>query len=232
MNRTLFSRLRVGAAVSVTALALAGAGHVFAQTAAVTGARPPTPLPAAPAAAAPAAALPAPRVIVIDRNMLLRMSSAGKDMFAQAQNLTKAADAEFKAQADQLQKDGQALQQQLAILAPDVRAQKQKDFLSRQQALQEKINDRQQQIQNGFAKAGQQLDTALFPILQQIMRERGANLMLERGAVIVATNDFDITPIAVERLNKALPHVKVELTRAPAGGAAAPGAVGAGPAGR
>ena len=216
MSNSNKSRHVIRAAIFSSALLVAGFGHaVWAQTA--TAAAPPKP--AAPAAAQAAAAV-APRIIVIDRNKLLQTSSAGKDMFAQAQNLTKAADVEFKAAADQLQKDGQALQQQLAILAPDVRAQKQKDFVARQQALQDRVTERQNQIQGGFAKAGAQLDMALFPILQQIMRERGANMMLERTAVIIATADFDITQTAIDRLDKALPHVKVELTKAMAPGAA------------
>lgn len=174
-------------------------------------------LPAAPAAPAAADAddsgPPAPKIIVIDRNMILRLSSAGKDMLNQAQGLSKKADAEFKARADALQKEAAGLQQQLAILAPDVRAKKEKAFQDKQQALQREATERNTEIQNGFAKAGQKLDQALGPILQQIMKERGANLLVDRSAVILASIDVDVTAQAIQRLDKVLPHVKVELSK-------------------
>ena len=179
--------------------------------------------PSAPGAAT--AGPPAPRVIVIDRNTILRLSSAGKAMMASAQGLSRQADTEFKTQADGLQKEATALQQQLAILAPDARTAKQTEFNAKQDAFQRRVTDRQTQIQNGFAVAGQKLDTALGPILQTIMRERGANLLLDRSAVILATIDVDVTATAIERLNQALPTLSVSLARtapAPAGPPAPP----------
>jgi hypothetical protein len=44
--------------------------------------------------------------------------------------------------------------------------------------------------------------------------------------VILATLDVDVTNIAVPRLNQTLPHVKVELTKPPAGATAAAAAPG------
>src|SRR4051812_44765236 len=59
--------------------------------------------PAAPAAAAAAGAGAAtPRVIVIDRNFILQRSSAGQDMMSQVQNLTKAAETQFRTEETQL----------------------------------------------------------------------------------------------------------------------------------
>ncbi len=178
--------------------------------------------PAAPAAPAAQAGPPAPRIIVIDRNVILRASAAGKAMMNQTQALSQAADTEFKTQAENLQKEAAALQQQLAILAADARAAKQREFTTKQEAFQKRVTDRQAAIQNGFARAGQQLDTALGPILQTIMRERGANMVIDRTAIMMSSIDVDVTATAIERLDKALPTVRVTLAAAPA--AAAPAA--------
>jgi Skp family chaperone for outer membrane proteins len=170
------------------------------------------------APAAQTAGPPAPRIITIDRAALLRVSSAGKAMMTSAQNLSRQADTEFKNQAEGLQKEATALQQQLAILAPDVRTQKQNEFNTKQEAFQKRVTDRQTQIQNGFMVAQQKVDQAMGPILQTIMRERGANLLLDRSAVIFSTIDVDVTATAVERLDRALPTVSVSLARtAPTG---------------
>ena len=179
--------------------------------------------PAAAIAAAPGGAGAAqPRIIVIDRNFILQRSSAGQDMLGQVQNLTKAAETEFKNQEQALATEAGQLQQQMAIMAPDVRDQKEKEFTNKQQAFQGRVQTRQQEIQAGFNKAARQVEVALEPILKAIMVERQANMVLDRSAVILSAADVDVTPVAVQRLDKALPHVKVELT--PVAAAAAPAA--------
>ncbi len=167
-------------------------------------------------AAAQEVAAPAPRIIVIDRNVILRLSSAGQAMMGSVGTLSEQADTEFQSQAEQLQQEAQALQQQLAILAPDARQQRQEEFLIKQQALQDRVQQRQQRIQGGLAIAGQQLDQALQPILQDIMRERGANMVIDRSAVIFAAIDIDVTAAAIERLDEALPTLTVRLADPPA----------------
>lgn len=232
---------RAVAALSVLTLALLLAGSDIGPAdaqAAPAPTAPPRPAVAAPptaavvappaAPAAPAAAsVPAaqPRIIVIDRSFILQRSSAGQEMLAQAQNLSKAAETQFKTEETALATEAGQLQQQLAIMAPDVRDQKEKDFTAKQQAFQGRVAQRQAEIQAGFNKAARQVEVALEPILKTLMVERGANMVMDRSSVILSTVDIDVTPVAVQRLDKALPHVKVELTAVPAGAAAArPGA--------
>ena len=209
------------------ALAGVGVGSGFAFQALGATAQPravisnPTPTVAAPAIAPVAQnGPPAPRIIVIDRNYILQRSSAGQDILNQTQNLSKSAETEFKNQETQLQAEANKLQQDLAIAAPDVREAKEKEFTAKQQAFQTKVAQRQAEIQAGFQKSAHEIEVALEPILKTIMVERGANMVFDRSAVILSTVDVDVTPTAVQRLNKALPHVKVELVPTAAPGPA------------
>ena len=173
------------------------------------------PAPAVAAAAPPGPGAAAPRIIVIDRQFILARSLAGQEMMTQAQNLSKQSETEFKAQEQLLVTEAGQLQQQLAIMAPDVRDQKEKEFTTKQQAFQARVSQRQAEIQAGLGKAGHVIEVALEPILKALMSERGANMVFDRGSVILSTADVDVTPVAVQRLDKALPHVKVELTAVP-----------------
>jgi Skp family chaperone for outer membrane proteins len=155
---------------------------------------------------------PQPRILVIDRASILRQSAAGKDMIAQVDVLSKSAEAEFKGEEDRLRSDAQALQQQMAVLAPEVRNQKAKEFDVRQQALQKKVQERQNQIQAGVFKSRKQIEDTLGPILEALMAERGANLLFDRNAVVLGTVDVDVTNVAIQRLDQKLTKVKVELT--------------------
>jgi outer membrane protein len=166
---------------------------------------------------APAAGTPNPKILVIDRAAILRGSVVGQNIMKQVQALTVAAEQGLKARDAALRSEGQALQQQLAILAPAVKAAKIKAFEAKQAALQADVQKQQGLIQGGVLKARQQVEQALGPILQGLMQERGANLLLDRNAVVLGTVNVDITKDAITRLNQKLPMVKVALTALPPG---------------
>lgn len=200
------SNLTARAVYSATAFALAAVVSTYSASAAP-----------APAQPAPAASTPAPVILVIDRNAILRASKVGQSIVQQVNGYSQAAEKEFKGQATSLRSQEQQLQQQVAILAPDVKAKKIKAFEAQQQAFQQKVQTRQAQIQGGVLQARQEVEKALGPILQGILRERHANLLLDRNAVVLGTVNVDITGVAVQRLNQKLPYVKVQLVNPPPG---------------
>jgi outer membrane protein len=179
-----------------------------------------TALPALAAPPGPPAnpALPVPKIVVLDQNQLFQLSKVGQDITRQVQSYSVQAKADLQGQAKALQAQGAVLQQQVAILAPDVKAQKIKDFESRQAGLQGQAQKKESMIQGGFIQARQAVSQALEPILRQLMQQRGANIVLEKGAVMFATDpNFDITPAAIAMLNQKLPSYKVQLVALPAG---------------
>jgi Skp family chaperone for outer membrane proteins len=171
--------------------------------------------------AKPPQGTPVPKILVIDRAAILRGSAVGQSIMKQVQQLTIAAENGLKARDQALRAEGAQLQQQLAILAPAVKAAKIKAFEIKQAALQGEVQKQQGLIQGGVLKARQQVEVALGPILQKIMQERGANLLLDRNAVVLGTVDVDVTGVAIARLNQTLPTVKVTLQPLPAGAAPA-----------
>ena len=162
---------------------------------------------------------PQPKILVIDRAAILRGSVVGQNIMKQVQALTIAAENGLKAKDQALRKEGAALQQQLAILAPAVKAAKIKAFEVKQASLQGDVQKQQSLIQGGVLVARQQVERALGPILQKIMAARGANLLLDRNAVVLGTVDVDVTGAAIGMLNQSLPNVKVVLTPLPPGAA-------------
>jgi len=161
---------------------------------------------------------PAPKILVIDRTIILRASKGGQDIVRQVNAYTVQLEKDFKGQGAALRSQYQQLQQQAAILSGDVKARKIRDFEGKKNALQAQAQKRQSLIQGGFFKARQQMEQALGPILQGIMKERGANLLLDRSAVVLGTDStIDITGVAVQRLNQKMPSLKVELVPPPPG---------------
>lgn len=187
------------------------------------------PVPAKPpvAGAKPAAVAtgkaPTAVILFLDRGTVLRQSSVGKDMYAQVEGLAKKMETEFSPENKKLQADVQALQNQAAVLSAEVRQQKIKELETRRAAFQKKVQDRQAAIQNGLGTARTTVEKALGPILEKIMVERGANLLLDRGLVVLGATDLDVTATVIQRLNTSLPKVVVTpvAPKAPAKPAAA-----------
>ena len=150
------------------------------------------------------------------------ISKVGQDIAKQMQSyMTNQAKADLSGQGKAIQAEGRTLQQQVAILAPDVKAK-------RVAAFQAKANSRcrvlaqkkDEQLKAAFYQARQAMEQALGPILQHVIKERGANMVLDKQAVVIATsNSFDIT---AEVINQAEPEA-AQLQDQPERAAAAAG---------
>lgn len=160
-------------------------------------------------------AAPMPKILVIDRAALLRQSKVGQDIQRQVEALTKSAESELKSEGEALRREAQALQQQVAILSPEVKAQKIRAFEAKQAAFQQKVQNRQNQIRYGVALAQRQVEAAAGPIVQKILQQRGANLMLDRQMIVISAPGLDVTPQAIQALDQKLPSVKVQLVSPP-----------------
>jgi len=163
-----------------------------------------------------------PKILIIDRQAILRFSKVGQDVARQIEAMGNQAKGEIAGQQKALQAEATQLQQQIAILAADAKAQKIKAFESKQAGMQAAAQRKEQAIQGGFMIAQQTIAKTLEPILQNLMQQRGANMIIDKNAVVYASQDaaraFDITQPAIEQLNQKLPSLKVSqaMPQAPA----------------
>lgn len=183
--------------------ALLAVGTVIAVSVAVEAGPPPPP--------------PQPKILVIDRQAIVVRSAAGQSIINQARALDLQMQNQLKSQANSLRSQYAQMQQQSAILSSELKTKKMRDLEAQRSALEQKVQQSQSLIQGGVLQARQQIGDALGPILKAIMASRGANILLDRGAVVFSTVDIDITAIAIQQLNQKLPTVKVTPTPLPPG---------------
>ena len=161
---------------------------------------------------APPPGLPAPKILVINRQAILQFSKVGQDIARQVQALANQAKNDMAAQSKALQAEGQQLQQQVAILSGDAKQKKIDAFQAKENAFQAEGQRKEQAIQGGLLKAQSQVEAVLGPILQALLQQRGANMILDKNAVVFASSSaFDITQPAIDQLNQKLTTVKVTL---------------------
>jgi len=159
---------------------------------------------------------PQAKIVVLDRAAILQFSKAGQDIARQMQTYATQAKNDLQAQGRALQNEGRQLQQQVAILAPDVKQKRLEAFQAKERSLQGIAQRKDEQLKTGFAQARATMEQALGPILQQLVKERGANLVLDKQAVVFTNaSGFDITGEAINRLNQKLPAIKVDMNAKP-----------------
>src|SRR5579863_7104509 len=159
---------------------------------------------------------PQPKIVVLDRAAIMQFSKAGQDIAKQMQTYSAQAKVDLQGEGRALEAEEKNLQQQVAILAPDVKAKKIAAFQAKQQALQGLVAKKDEQMRYAFALARQQMEAKLGPILQGLVKSRGANMVLDKQAVVFATQSgFDITGDAINQLNQQLPSLKVNFNVTP-----------------
>jgi Skp family chaperone for outer membrane proteins len=154
---------------------------------------------------------------MIDMRRIMGLSKVGQDIQHQVESLKQQASRDLNSEGAALKNEETQLQQQAAILAPDVKARRIKEFQAKAAAFQQKVQRRGGLIQGGVIKAQRQIEQALGPILQGIMKERGATILLDRSSILLAPNSIDVTQLVIQRLDMKIPTAKVELTAPPAG---------------
>jgi outer membrane protein len=187
--------LAAAAAAAVGAFGVLSIGAAIAQT-------------AAPAAQS--------QVVVIDLDRLRSQATAWADMQQKLKSLVDQKTNEFRTQnqaaATQFETEGRALapliqgqtpQQIAANAALKTRVEAQ---IRRENELRQKQQLFEYSVQATTQRADQQLMQALDPVIDQIMTQRGALIVVDRSQIAKARSSVDITQDAVTRFNSASPR--------------------------
>ena len=175
----------------------------------------------------PASAVPSISVMVVDSQRVMQQSKAGKIIQTQVKQRADTYQKGIAKQEAELSAAQQDLQKQQAILAQDAFAAKVKEFEGRFGEARRKAQQSQQELVQGENEARGKELVALRQILEDLARERHANLVLDRAAVMIFDEHFDVTEEVIKRLDQKMPTLTVsfpDLSQAQASAPAAPGA--------
>lgn len=176
------------------------------------------PASAATAKSSAAAATDAPvaRILLVDSQEILRDSLAAKDIRRQIDSYRTQFQGEINQQEEGLRKDEAELKRQRAVLSADAFEDKRRAFEEKVTGVQRGIQERNQRLERALNQATDSLRRSLAPIFADIMKARGANLLLDQNQVLVGAVEMDVTKEAIRRLDQKLPSVKVVLPSAAA----------------
>lgn len=165
-------------------------------------------------------------VLVVDFQRVYRDSLAGKDAQTKLRGVNDAINAELKPELDAWTAERDKLgprfkdktqEQLIAELQKDENLRKQYEAVQTTlQNLQQKQQLREQELQATEQRALAAVIKGTEPILNDLLNERNAAVVLERGSITVAAPNTDVTNEVVKRLDarlKAVPVTKVDLVK-------------------
>src|ERR1700730_6309252 len=157
--------------------------------------------------------LPAPVILIVDLQQILQDAKAAKAVQAVINQEFTSYTKEVAQQEDELQKSRAELERQRTILAPDAFNTRARDLQQRYDELGQIVQGRRQALQQSLNEAMVKVKNAALEVIADTVKERRANLVIEKQAVVFEADGMDITPDAIRRLDQKLAAVPVNLPK-------------------
>lgn len=155
--------------------------------------------------------LPSVVMAVVDIQKIMRESAASVSIRDQIDQVRAGYQAELDSKEERLRATDEELKRQRAILAPEAFEEKRKEFEEEVLGVQREVQGRNAVIERAIGDATSKIREKLIPILAEIMEQRGASILMDKSQVLVSDKSLEVTTAALNRLNKALPEVTVEI---------------------
>ena len=161
-------------------------------------------------------------ILVVDTAKVYNDSSVGQHVTRQIKSMASTTETQLKAQASPLESRGKTLQAQTTgkstqqILQDASLKSQIESFQKDTVKLQQDMAIAQRELQITEAKARQLVTAKMKTIIDQIAKERNADVVLERQLVIYGA-PADITSTVLARLNSQMTTVPVTRERLPRG---------------
>ncbi|MFT4013499.1 MAG: OmpH family outer membrane protein [Paracoccus sp. (in: a-proteobacteria)] len=157
--------------------------------------------PVAPLADEPAQAVGAP-IITINQDVVFASSAWGRRVHADLERESKEIAAENDRLASQFATEEQDLTNLRGALPPDEFRKRADEFDKRVVAVRRERDQIERVFQARMDAERGAFFRAALPVLAQLMRDRGAQVVLDQSAIFVAAQSIDVTDELIARLDK------------------------------
>ncbi len=163
----------------------------------------------------------AQQILVMNEQRILRESAVGSHIATELERIGTEMQAELAPLANTVAQENEALTAETSVLSEEAIRQR-PDLLTRLQALQADAAQFEQRRQIAAAElqateraAMQPVLAALQNVLQELVEERQAILLIDRAQVVFAAESIDVTDAAIARMNEVIPTTPVNRVRLP-----------------
>lgn len=137
----------------------------------------------------------ATKIGIVDLQKALNVSAAGKEAKAKITEKVKEFEGKIEAQQSELKSLKDELEKQAVLLSDEARSTKERDYQQKLKDFQRFTKDRQEELQQLDAQYTNQIVEQLLETAEEIAKNEGYDLLLERGSggVIYGSDAIDLT---------------------------------------
>ena len=150
-------------------------------------------------------------IAIVDLNLILLDSKSAKDATKQFEKIQKKTENDIIESDKNMLDERNKLIEQQSVVAPEAFELKVKDYEKKLQNYQTDKQDKLRKLDGILQKARNEILEEVKPILEQISRDIGVTIILEKNSVLLSADNMDITNEVIKKLNKKLPKIKVSL---------------------
>ena len=150
-------------------------------------------------------------IAVADVQRLLRESTAGASLEGQLTEMRTSLAALVAEREQALRQQEQELQEQSSILAPETFAERRRAFEEDVIEFQRDVRERQRTVDEAYGEGLNQIRLAIIEILQQMVEERGYDLILPQAQILVGSRELDITDDVLTELDRRVPTITISI---------------------
>ncbi|MGC1300768.1 MAG: OmpH family outer membrane protein [Caulobacteraceae bacterium] len=157
-----------------------------------------------------------PGVCVYSNNIAVENSTVGKAFADRMQQLRAQAAAELSGEQTALQNDEKALSAKRATLNQDQFAQQAQPLVAREQALNQKADVRQRELQATYVHQFRRISEVIEPLVSNAYEGHHCSVLLNGEAVMAANPAMDLTAEVSTALNSKMTTITFDREAAPA----------------
>lgn len=160
-------------------------------------------------------AVPAARaelsLAVVDVNQILSDSKAAKSIQNQVEAQRKKFLKEIEGEENKLREEQKKIEKQSADLSKEDLAKKAQEFETKRLEARKLLHGRKAALDNAYGEGMKVLSNTIYDVVEKISEEKGYDLVITRQNVVVGASSLDITAEVMDKLNAALPDVKLDI---------------------
>lgn len=142
-----------------------------------------------------------PKIGVVDFQEALQSVNDGKEVKRKLESLAKKKKEELENQQKELQTLKDELEKQAPLMKDDVKRKKAMEFQEKLATFQEAYLASQKELAAKESELGKPIIAKMVKIAEEIAKERGYDLILEKGGVVYAQSDMNLTDELIKRYN-------------------------------
>ena len=150
-------------------------------------------------------------IAIVDLNLILSDSKAAKDATKQFETIQKNTEEEIIESDKTMLEERNKLIEQQSVIAPEAFELKATDYEKKLQNYQVEKQNKLRNLEGVLQKARNEILENVKPILDELSKEFGVTVILEKNSVLLSATNMDLTDNVIKKLNKELPKIKVSL---------------------